>query len=64
MAFMTVKYCADCKKETQHCNGICLVCHERFELERITVWNSLTTDEKLNDIRKRVEKLERGPILY
>ena len=64
MAFIQMKYCSRCEKETQHCNGVCPVCSERSERERIALWNALTVDEKLSDLRKRVEKLERGPTLY
>jgi len=64
MAFIQSKYCEHCEKETQHCNGVCEVCAERFERERIAIWNALTIDEKLCDLRKRIEKLERGPIHF
>ncbi len=31
---------------------------------RIDAWNAMTVDERLNDIRRRIEQLERGPAVY
>lgn len=64
MAFISVNYCAACEKEISHTNGACSICRERGERERIAAWNALTTEEKLQDLRKRVEKLEHGPIRF
>lgn len=64
MAFIRDEYCHRCERETQHCNNKCTVCREREYRERTAAWNAQTTDEKLQDIRKRLEALERGPALY
>ena len=64
MAFINDSYCPHCERVTQHVNMGCVVCNERKERERIATWNALTTDEKLSDLRKRVEGLERGPTIF
>jgi hypothetical protein len=64
MAYIRDEYCHRCEKETQHCNHKCTNCAEREYRERTAAWNALTTDEKLQDIRKRLEDLERGPAQY
>lgn len=64
MAFIRMEYCNSCEKETQHCNGVCPTCYEKSERIRIAKWNDLMADEKLVDLRKRIEKLERGPAMY
>ena len=64
MAYVVEKYCDYCERTTVHMNHQCNVCHARLERERIAVWNSLTSEEKLQDLRKRIEALERGPITY
>jgi predicted ATP-dependent serine protease len=63
MARVTSNHCRVCENKTTHINGKCSSCFERKERERIASWNSLTTEEKLQDLRKRVEKLERGPAI-
>lgn len=47
-----------------HTNTKCNICNEREERERVAKWNVQTVDEKLQDLRKRVESLERDPIRY
>jgi len=61
MAHISKEYCNICKKETQHTND---KCSKRRYRERTATWNTLTIDEKLKDLRKRVEKLEKGPIRF
>ena len=64
MAFVCDEFCAVCKKVTQHCNSKCGVCFEREERMRIAAWNAQTDGEKLQDLRRRVEALERGPVRF
>jgi hypothetical protein len=64
MAFLDFNYCFKCEKETQHINGNCLFCCERLDRERIAKWNAQTIDEKLSNLRKRIEELERGPMRF
>jgi len=64
MAFIRQEYCHKCERETQHCNGKCRDCSAQEYRERTAVWNALTTNEKLQDMRKRLEVLERGPAQY
>jgi hypothetical protein len=59
MAFISNDYCKDCETITQHINGVCSKCYERKEKVRIFEWNSMTVDERLIDLRKRVENLEK-----
>lgn len=64
MALVRNDYCNHCEKDTQHVNWHCSVCARREERERIALWNALPTDEKLQDLRKRLERIEAGPIRY
>ena len=58
MAYIVNGYCLRCERDTQHTNSKCDICAERENRERIAVWNSLITDEKLQDLRRRIERLE------
>ena len=53
-------HCPTCKKVTQHENGKCVVCEAKLEARRIAKWNRLSVDKRLDDIRRRIEELERG----
>ena len=64
MAFVNFKYCSKCEIETNHTNDKCDTCRDRARRERTAAWNALTTDEKLQDLRRRVEGLERGPMRF
>jgi hypothetical protein len=64
MALIQDKYCYECKMETQHINWDCVKCMDRAKRVRIASWNALTVDERLHDIRERLEKLERGEARY
>jgi hypothetical protein len=67
MAFIDAKYCSRCEIVTFHTNGECSPCKKRYNDERIAQWDSLTVDERLADLRERVEKLEHGsnhPTIY
>jgi hypothetical protein len=64
MAFVRDEYCLVCKKETRHTNGGCDICLEKAERKRIHEWESKSTKAKLSDLRRRIEKLEQGPMRY
>jgi hypothetical protein len=64
MAYIENKYCYFCEKFSSHLDGVCPICRERGNRERIAAWNTLTVDEKLQDLRRRVEALERPEPTY
>jgi hypothetical protein len=64
MAFIENKYCSKCERYETFCNGVCNRCREREYIQRAASWNVLTVDEKLQDLRKRIEKLEQGEPRY
>ena len=64
MALVQQEYCPKCEKETQHVNRVCVYCGDRERRKKIASWNALTVNEKLQDLRRRVEKLEAGPLRY
>jgi len=64
MTFIQHKYCPKCERETGHVNSRCSDCVEREYRAHVAAWNAQTTDKKLQDLRKRVEHLERGPARY
>jgi len=55
------KWCIRCGKDTLFANGKCVKCTEALKRAKIAAWNELTVDQRLNDLRDRVEKLEAGP---
>ena len=64
MAIIRHVYCTLCEDVKLHLNNECQVCAERKERERVAVWNALTVEEKMQDLRRRIEVLERGPARY
>jgi hypothetical protein len=64
MVQVTKRYCRKCEHETIHHNGKCGPCNEREEKARIAAWNAQTVEERIQDLRRRVEELERGPARY
>lgn len=64
MVMYQANYCNVCMTETTHYNNKCSKCHDREERQRIAAWQALTTEEKLDDIRTRIEALERGLARY
>ena len=57
-------WCASCKRDTLHHNGWCCHCESIKEEKRIREWESKRIEEKLTDLRERIEKLEQGPARY
>lgn len=57
-------YCRECKKNTPHNYGVCYVCNLKIKENNLTVWNKLSTEEKLQDINRRLNKLECGLVKY
>ena len=64
MAYVVDEECPVCEILTRHVNRKCVICDERKERERIVQWNSQPADIKMEDLRKRIEKLEQGPARY
>lgn len=64
MAFVRDEYCRICEYETLHTNNKCNKCSEREHHEAMEAWQAKTVDEKLLDLLKRVQILERGPPRY
>ena len=64
MAHVVTEYCGRCETDTTFVNGSCSSCSMREYREMVGAWNALTVDEKLTDLRKRMEKLEHGPARY
>ena len=59
--FLTTMYCNYCEKKTERSSiGGCRICAERKYREKVAAWNALTANERLSDLRKRIEKLEAG----
>ena len=58
MAIRRDEHCDICKKETTHSNGRCAECIIREAEERKAAWHKLSLDDKLEDLRKRIENLE------
>ena len=62
MALMREKYCSKCGKETIHNWDSCLECVKKEEKIKELNWVNMPIEEKIEVLRKRIEKLERGDI--
>jgi hypothetical protein len=60
MAYVTNEWCSVCEKETSHINRTCTPCFMKRDAERIAEWSLLSVVEQLNNLRERVEHLEKG----
>ena len=58
MAYMRIEYCLRCQKETEHWDNDCSECVKKEQKEATANWNALPIEEKLQDLRKRIEELE------
>lgn len=58
------KYCTHCEREYTFVNGQCTSCLEKLARTKVASWNAQTVEEKLQDLRKRVEQLEAPPPTY
>ena len=54
------RFCESCGHVTSHHDGRCTVCVDSRRRAEVAAWNELTVDQRLNDLRKRMEKLEGG----
>jgi len=62
--FCHTAYCSTCQKDTMHEDQRCSECYKREKEEKEFAWEMLSNSDKLTDLRKRIEKLERGPTRY
>lgn len=56
--FINNQHCYECNKVTQHCNNKCSVCDKKEKRKIEAAWKSLSTDQKIEALRKRIEALE------
>jgi len=54
MALVEHKACPVCQQVQQFVNGKCTACEARKYREELHAWNSMSYDDRLNDLRKRV----------
>lgn len=64
MAFVETKDCPVCETPTTHTNGMCNDCVARKHREKLHAWKIMSYDDRLEDLRKRVESLEQGEPRY
>ena len=59
MAYINQEHCEKCGHETQHCDHKCQLCKATEVRELIDKWwNSMSIEEKLENMEKRVTALE------
>jgi predicted amidophosphoribosyltransferase len=63
MARFDFKHCNVCNEKTNHTNGKCDACWKTKEDKRIKDWEAMSVDEKLTNMRERMERMERGTVL-
>lgn len=64
MAYITTQYCHYCRCNQLHMNGSCNTCRDRIFRENEAIWKVKTDSEKIDELRKRIEKLENNNIRY
>lgn len=64
MAFIQARYCAKCNKQTRHIDGECEECLNHFSTKELEKWNGQSLEDKIKNLRERIERLERGEIRY
>jgi phage FluMu protein Com len=62
--FLEIKECPRCKDVTQHYDGKCNRCEKIDADEKERAWESQHIETKITNLRKRIEKLERGPARF
>ena len=60
MATFDELYCKNCGRETNHINGECCACQNKKEELAAKQWDKRSVDDRLSELRKRVERLEGG----
>lgn len=60
MVLLDHRYCLKCGIVTPHGNGKCGSCTIRQYDESLRVWRTLDVEARLEDLRQRVESLEKG----
>ncbi len=58
------EFCLTHKKETEHVNGECSLCRKEKTQRELEKWKSLPLSEKLLDLHLRLQKIERGPVIF
>lgn len=64
MALITHTVCPTCRVPRTFVNGKCPHCEAKREKKRVAAWNKKSTKWKLDDLRKRIERIEAGSATY
>ena len=59
MVCIREEHCDACERVTHHINGRCRLCETKAEKAREALWESKPVNERLIELLKRVEDLER-----
>lgn len=59
MAYVSENWCPLCVRETLHWDNVCRPCYERTRREKAAAWEALTVDEKLRDLKRIVDGLQK-----
>jgi hypothetical protein len=64
MAWINTQHCRTCGHDTKHNGNTCLPCQERERKAAEDKWMAQTPDEKLLNLHRRLQAIERGPARY
>jgi hypothetical protein len=64
MAYISNQWCEKCRSDKEHINNKCVTCAVVEVKEKRTIWNSKTDSEKIEELLRRIEKLENANIKY
>lgn len=56
--YNSFKFCSKCNGNTKHTNGKCNVCSILEKDRKEEEWKSLKIEDKIEALKKRIEKLE------
>jgi hypothetical protein len=58
MAYIYANHCPVCKQTTEHRNSVCVVCSRRTEEEENKRWNALTLEQRIEELRAKIDLIE------
>ena len=64
MVYLHESYCTDCGKLTKFRNSLCNNCEEKKKRIKVATWSVLTGEEKIEELKKRIEQLESKNVRY
>lgn len=62
--YLSTEICLECGKLTMHHNNKCVECYDKEQKVLFEKWHKMTMQDQINELKKRIEKLEQGPMRF